>query len=132
MPNHSLLDLSREFGEIDEQIQLMNLFRQYNSVALGVRVINKNAILIFNKRATSSTERTKVFQFPSFSDAVRRLEKLEEASFLDKDPYDVVLVRSLGKLGQGSIQSAFRNYFADTKEFIGYIDQAIALAKGTG
>ncbi len=132
LPAASLNDLSIEFKEIDGRIQLMNLFRQYNSVAQSITAIDRNAILIFNKRASASQDRTQVLQFSSFSDAVRKLEKLENANFANADPYDVVLVRSLGKPGQGSIQSAFRNYFADTKEFIGYIDQAVALAESSG
>lgn len=132
LPAASLNDLSREFKDIDGRIKLMNLFRQYNSVAQNIRAIDKNAILIFNKRASPSQERTEVLRFSSFSDAVRRLEKLEDANFAKNDPYDVVLVRSVGKPGQGSIQNAFRNYFADTKEFIGYIDQAVSLAESSG
>lgn len=127
-PTLSLGQVAFDFMEIDKKIGLMNLFRQYNSVAMKIQAFGNNAILIFNKRASLTEERTRVQSFSSFSDAVKKLEKLEDANLSGGEPYDVVLVRSIGKPGQGSIQSAFRNYFADTKEFIGYIDQAISIA----
>ena len=125
----TLLELAQRLREVDLKIEILNLFRQYNSVAQNIRAIDKNAILIFNKRPTANQERTKVLRFSSFSEAVRKLEKLEEANLVEGEPYDVVLVRSIGGPGQGSIQSAFRNYFADTRDFVSYIDQAMKLAE---
>lgn len=127
-PAMGLKDIAGELVRIDHSIGILNLFRQYNGIAPNIRVLDRNAILIFNKRPTGDQERTKVLRFTSFSEAVKKLEKLEEANFVDGDPYDVVLVRSVGKEGQGSIQSAFRNYFADTRDFLIYIDQALKLA----
>lgn len=125
----SLGDIAAQMELIDTEIEIMNLFRQYNSIALNIRAIGRSAILIFNKRPTKEQERTKIQQFASFSDAVRKLEKLEEANIAGGDPYDIVLVRSVGSQQTGSIQSAFRNYFADTREFVGYVDQALKVAR---
>jgi hypothetical protein len=118
----------KRFFEIDKEIQLMNLFRQYNRVAPSVQSIGKNAILIFNKRADHE-KRTEMLTFSSFSDAVRKLGELENVNFLEKEPYDIVLVRSVSGTAAGSIESAFRNYFADTRDFVSYIEQAQQVAE---
>ncbi|MBM2293147.1 hypothetical protein JQX09_13410 [Sulfitobacter pseudonitzschiae] len=83
--------------------------------------------MIFNKRADPE-KRTEMLRFGSFADAVRKLGELEHANFEKKDPYDIVLVRSVSGAGSGSIESAFRNYFADTREFVTYVEQATSLA----
>lgn len=124
----SLIDVVNRFHEIDQKIELLNLFRQYNRVAPSVFGVNKNAILIFNKRADQD-KRTEMLSFASFADAVRRLGELEQANFQQNDPYDIVLVRSVSGGGSGSIESAFRNYFADTRDFVRYIEQATELGK---
>ncbi len=122
-PDVSLRELVSRFHEVDREIGLLNLFRQYNRVAPSVYGIDRNAILIFNKRADPE-KRTEMLRFSSFSDAVKKLGELEHANFAKEDPYDVVLVRSVTGTSSGSIESAFRNYFADTREFVSYIEQA--------
>jgi putative GTP pyrophosphokinase len=128
-PDLSLTEVAGQLRKIDEEIKIINLFRQYNGIALNIHPFDRNAILIFNKRPSANQERTEVLRFSSFSDAVRRLEKLEQANLAEGEPYDVVLVRSVGKPGSGSIRSAFRNYFADTKDFVSYMDQALSVAE---
>lgn len=125
LPTYGDVELIEALEQVDGRIGLLNLFRQYNRVAPTVRAINKNVILIFNKHAEPGKE-TEYHHFASFADAVRRLESLEEANLSADEPYDIVLVRSVGPLRQGSIQNAFRNYFADTRDFIAYLDHARA------
>ncbi|WP_084657581.1 RelA/SpoT domain-containing protein [Natronohydrobacter thiooxidans] len=127
-PDLTISEIAKSILEIDQEIKILNLFEQYNSVALNVTAIHKNAILIFNKRPEKYQERTKILRFSSFSDAVRKLEKIEQANVRDGDPYDVVLVRSVEGPKSGSIQSAFRNYFADTRDFVSYVQQGLNLA----
>ena len=122
----SIEQLGKSFSEIDGRIGLMNTFRQYNKVAPSVIGVGKNVILIFNKRK-SAAERTEHHSFDSFSEAVRRLGELEHANFGSKEPYDVVLVRSVSGVDGSSIESAFRNYFADTRDFVDYIDSSLGV-----
>jgi putative GTP pyrophosphokinase len=128
-PDMAMNELAAGIKEIDERLNIFNLFRQYNSVALNIRTISNNVILFFNKRPTENQNRTEVREFSSFSDAVRELEKIEEANLVEGEPFDVVLVRTVGASNNGSIQNAFRNYFADTRDFVAYLEQALILAQ---
>lgn len=120
-------EIFERIDEIEARIGILNVFRQYNEVAQHVSALGSNLILIFNKRADPS-EKTQIKSYASFADAVRELGRLETASLRQGDPYDAVLVRGVAGPGQGSIESAFRNYFADTRDFIHYIDTARELA----
>lgn len=124
LPTMSNKDLVEKFKAIDAEIKLIHLFQQYNKVAPAVVDLSKNTILIFNKTA-SPEEQTKYHSYKSFSDAVRKLGQLETANFLEDEPYDVVLVRSVGGNSTASIRSAFRNYFVDTKEFVKYVEDGL-------
>lgn len=122
-PAMSLNEIFTRVDEIESRIGILHVFRQYNAIAQHVSAFGSNLILIFNKRA-EPTERTQVRSFDSFAEAVRELGKIEKANMLDGEPYEAVLVRAVTGPGQGSIESAFRNYFADTRDFMGYIEQA--------
>lgn len=124
LPNVSLGELADRFEAVDEKIELLNLFRQYNKIAKNVVGIEKNAILFFNKNAEKGAE-TEIRSYASFADAVRELEVLEEANLASDGSYDLVLVRSVSNGSKGSLQSAYRNYFADTRDFIEYIEQGL-------
>lgn len=124
----ALEEVGSRFLEIDERIGLMNTFRQYNRVAKSVVGIGKNVILIFNRRKEAA-ERTQHHSFDSFSDAVRKLGELEHANLTSREPYDVVLVRSVSGNDGSSIENAFRNYFADTRDFVSYIEAALNVAR---
>ena len=120
----SIEELGASFYEIDNRIGLTNTFKQYNRVARSVVGIGKNVILIFNKRKEAG-ERTEYHSFDSFSEAVRKLGELEHANLNSQEPYDVVLVRSVSGADGSSIESAFRNYFADTRDFVEYIEASL-------
>lgn len=126
-PDLSIGELFATLDEVDDRISVMNVFRQYNGVAQHVSALGSNLILIFNKRAEPA-ERTEIKSFDSFAEAVRELGKIESATLSAHEPYDAVLVRGVSGPGQGSIESAFRNYFADTREFVSYVDTARDLA----
>lgn len=123
----TLGEIFDKIDEIESRIGVLNVFRQYNGVAQHVSALGSNLILIFNKRAEPS-EQTQIKSYASFADAVRELGRLETASLREREPYDAVLVRGVTGPGQGSIESAFRNYFADTRDFIEYVDAARELA----
>ncbi len=125
-PDLALEELFSGVDSLDREIGILNIFQQYNAVAQHVSAIGSNMILIFNKRAPDA-EKTKVVSFDSFAEAVRELGKIERANILESEPYDAVLVRAVAGPGQGSIQSAFRNYFADTRDFVSYLDSARSL-----
>lgn len=122
-PQMPLKDLTAEINRLDKEIGILSVFRQYNSVAPHVSSIGPNTILVFNRRAEGQ-ERTSIRSFGSFAEAVRELGEIERVNFREADAYDAVLVRAVTGPGQGSIQSAFRNYFADTRDFMSYLDQA--------
>lgn len=126
-PELTLEKIFDSIDEIDAHIGILNVFGQYNAIAQHVSAVGSNLILIFNKRAEPS-ERTEVKSYDSFAEAVRELGKIESASLLSHDPYDAVLVRAVTGPGQGSIESAFRNYFADTRDFLQYLEAARSLA----
>ena len=115
--------LFERIDALDQEIGILNIFKQYNAVAQHVSSMGPNTILIFNKRAPDE-EKTKFLSYDSFAEAVRELGKIERANLLEKEPYDAVLVRGVTGPGQGSIQSAFQNYFADTRDFIEYLNSA--------
>jgi putative GTP pyrophosphokinase len=124
-PDLTLADIVESFLAVDASIQLTNVFMQYNNVAAGFTSVYGNTILIFNKRA-QGREATETRSFKSFAEAVRELGKMERANIREGEAYDLVLVRSDNV---GAIRNAFRNYFADTKEFIDYINRGISLAR---
>jgi ppGpp synthetase/RelA/SpoT-type nucleotidyltranferase len=122
-PDFSIDELFQAVDKLETKIGILNIFKQYNEVAQDVNTIGKNTILIFKKRAPEK-EKTQILSYDSFAEAVRELGDIEKANLLEQEPYDAVLVRAVTGPGQGSIQSAFRNYFADTRDFVSYLEAA--------
>lgn len=126
-PELDFEELFENVDRLEKSINILTVFKQYNEVAQHVSSFGKNTILIFNKRAEGE-EKTQVLSYDSFAEAIRELGKIERANLREREPFDAVLVRGVTGPGQGSIQSAFRNYFADTRDFMTYLENARELA----
>ena len=126
LPEMPDTEIFSEIDALEKEIGILNVFRQYNEIAQDVSSIGANTILIFKKRAPDR-EKTQILSYGSFAEAVRELGNIEKANLGEREPYDAVLVRGVTGPGQGSIQSAFRNYFADTRDFVSYLEAARSL-----
>lgn len=122
-PDLEIREIVDRFMALDDEIQLTHMFRQYNNIGSDFVSIYSNTIIIYNKRAHGQ-DATSVRSFKSFAEAVRELGEMERANVREDEPYDIVLVRSDNA---AAIRNAFRNYFADTKDFMAYISVGIAL-----
>lgn len=102
-------DLVRDFLQLDNELNLMNMLRGLNAASKSVSG-NRNAILIF-----SSTSELDVKTYRDATDALRALFDLEK----EMPGRDIVLVR--GDTDE-DVRLAFKNYFSDARDFIKFVE----------
>jgi putative GTP pyrophosphokinase len=106
-------ELVDKFLAMDKELSLLSTLRGLNSADKAV-TDNRNAILIF-----SSAQDLQVRTFRDATEALRNLFELEK-QLPDKD---IVLVRADTS---DEVRLAFKNYFSDAHDFIGWIERACA------
>ena len=123
-PDVPNIDLANKFDYIEKKIGLLNRLKQVKLIFPKSRNWKKCIILHFkgdHKKLTLD-----ILPFNKFSKANEQYFKLEKQ--YPKD--DIVLVRTDdSSIGQ-TIRNAFRNYFADTKDFIDYVESGIRCLRG--
>lgn len=121
VPNLTNGDLLDEFERVDAETGMLSLFR--NLVQSEQRnPFRSNTILIFNFDASPENQ-LKVQNFSTINEAVEAYNRLEQEL---AGVADVVFVRGEN---EASVRSAFRNYFSDTTDFVGYIDSGRELLR---
>ncbi len=113
----SIKELKQKFSECNRQTALLNTLRnlQKSTNSLPMKT---NTKLIFNFGSGLGASTLEFFTFSNIKDAIEAYNRLEREK---QGTADVVLVRAENA---DMVRSAFRNYFSDAQEFIGYVEAA--------
>ena len=119
LPDIGDVELVVAFDELDVQLGFMDMLRELDASSDIKGGKNHNIILIFSDDAP--------MEILTFRDATQALLAL----FDYENEYagttkDIVLVRG----NRQDVRTAFRNYFSDASDFIGYIEEARELLYG--
>jgi hypothetical protein len=108
--------------EIEAELGILEIFRRFNRLeADDMPQVGRDVVLLI-RPVNDLEQRVQVRRFESFSDALRTLGDFERFKPGDTR-YDVVVVRNIAG---GFLTNAYRNYFTDTKDFVGMIDTCLA------
>ena len=120
-PDMSNAELEERFYELEDETRILQLFRRVNSKIVDID-FKMNNILIFPFVAQGNENQSdlEILPFNSLSVAIDRYNTLERER---EGMADVVLVRADNF---ESLRITFRNYFADTTEFVQHLDDALA------
>lgn len=121
LPDLTLQQVRDGFRDCDNQTRIMNLFRSVNTKVVDLD-FRKNNVLVFPyvKMEDENNSDLEVHSFDNVFRAIERYNALEEKF---SDYADVVLVRADSF---DNMRVTFRNYFADTTDFVGMIEDALA------
>lgn len=120
LPEMSSEGLKRRLLELERETRILQLFRGVNTKMVSID-FRKNNILVFPfvSAEKENASDLQIFTFNNVFSAINRYNSLE--SELDGKA-DVVLVRADSF---ENMRVTFRNYFADTTEFVSLIDKAL-------
>lgn len=121
LPNYSDQELRDLLHGLEEQTRILQLFRRVNSKVVNID-FSMNNILIFpfvNQDMENQSE-LEVLPFRNVNVAIDTYDMLEKTH---EGVADVVLVRADNF---ENLRITFRNYFADTTDFVRLIDEALA------
>lgn len=121
LPNYSLDDLRSEFHDREQNTRIIALFKSVNTKVVDID-FRKNNVLVFPyvKVEDENASELEVYSFDNVFRAIDRYNTLEESL---SDRADVVLVRADSF---DNMKVTFRNYFADTTDFVGMLEEALA------
>ena len=113
-------DLKERFNALEQDTRILQLFRRVNSKVVNID-FKMNNILIFpfvmeNRENESDLE---ILPYNSVSAAIDKYNSLERER---EGQADIVLVRADNF---ENMRITFRNYFADTTEFVQHLDEAL-------
>lgn len=117
LPDVNINILKRDFIELENQTRMIELFRRVNLKVVDID-FRKNNILIFPFVPEEDENKNKL-EIYSFSNVFLAIKKYEEFEKFYNETADVVLVRADSF---ENIKYTFRNYFADTRDFVNLID----------
>lgn len=103
--------LCEDFVVLAAETHILEIFENVNT-RIKDDVFSKNSILIFYFEPEDGQQEVEVLSFSSINAAISEYNKIEERL---AGIADVVLVKSEA---EDSMRSAYRNYFADTEEFV--------------
>lgn len=114
-------DVVQRFRQLENSLRIIEMFKRVNSKVVDID-FRKNNILIFPfvSEAMENESRLEIQSFENVNKAIEIYNRLEREY---QDRADVVLVRSDSF---ENLKFTFRNYFADTTEFVALIDAACA------
>ncbi len=119
--NDEMVDLKNRLESLEEQTRILQLFRRVNSKVVNID-FKMNNILIFPFVAKDQDENTselEILPYDTVNAAIARYNALEKER---EGEADVVLVRADTF---ENLRTTFRNYFADTTEFVHHLDEAL-------
>ncbi len=122
LPNLPDNELVEEFATLDAELNFMRMLRGLNSADREISQ-EKDMILILWDENSSGSEPVEVRSYPSTTVALRALFNLER----ENPGIDLVLVR--GERPE-DVREAFKNYFADAREFINLIEDGCRVLSG--
>jgi putative GTP pyrophosphokinase len=121
-PYAAIEDLRAELWELEDETRILQLFRRVNSKIVDID-FKKNNILIFPLVENTYLENESELQIESYFNVSVAIDRYNELEKRLEGQADVVLVRTDTF---ENLKVTFRNYFADTSEFISNLDEALA------
>ena len=122
LPNAPIEELKEELWELEDETRILQLFRRVNSKIVDID-FKKNNILIFPLVENTYLENESELQIETYFNVNVAIERYNELEKKLEGQADVVLVRTDTF---ENLKVTFRNYFADTSEFISNLDEALA------
>lgn len=116
----SNVELIESFKSLDDKLQLLTKLRHFKSITTSINGKNKNIILHFQFK--NGLPLTATRSYNSLSKAMEEYFKLEKQFPED----DIVLVKS-SKIQD--IKKTYKNYFADSNDFVGYVINGLEILK---
>jgi putative GTP pyrophosphokinase len=119
-PELTLLELRERFLSCENSTRIIELFRRVNTKVVDID-FRKNNVLVFPyvRAEDENSSELEIYSFDNVFRAIERYNILEEKW---ADRADVVLVRADSF---DNMKVTFRNYFADTADFVGMIQEAV-------
>ena len=117
-PKEDYEELKVRLLRLEEQTRILQLFRRVNSKVVSID-FKMNNILVFpfvSKGDDENRSDLQIIPYSSVSSAIERYNALEKER---EGEADIVLVRADNF---ENLRTAFRNYFADTTEFVQNLD----------
>lgn len=121
-PDETLENLRARLIALEEQTRILQLFRRVNSKVVNID-FKMNNILVFpfvTKEIDENESDLQIIPYSSVSAAIDKYNQLEKER---EGEADIVLVRADNF---DNLRITFRNYFADTTEFVQNLDSALA------
>lgn len=116
-------DLITNFLKLEAEISLLSRLKQIKIIHMNRSKIKaKNMIIIFANE-NMKKPKIEVKGFNSLKRANEMYLKLEK----ERPNQDIVLVASDDKHFKNSIKEAYKNYFADTTDFTGYVEKGLEI-----
>lgn len=112
--------LKAQLQELERETRILQLFRRVNTKVVTID-FRKNNVLIF-PFVRSAEENESDLQILTFDNVFRAISRYNALEKEHEGKADVVLVRADSF---ENMRVTFRNYFADTTEFVGLIDKAL-------
>lgn len=119
-PDQSIDQLRERLHALEDDTRILQLFRKVNSKVTNIN-FKMNNILIFPIVSEDDENKSdlEIISFSSVAAAIDRYNALEKER---EGEADIVLVRADNF---ENLRIAFRNYFADTTEFVQHLDDAL-------
>lgn len=119
-PDQSIDQLRERLHALEDDTRILQLFRKVNSKVTNIN-FKMNNILIFPIVSEDDENKSdlEIISFSSVAAAIDRYNALEKER---EGEADIVLVRADNFK---NLRIAFRNYFADTTEFVQHLDDAL-------
>jgi hypothetical protein len=120
LPNETSSELRRRFSICENSTRIIELFRRVNTKVVDID-FRKNNVLVFPyvRAEDENASELEIYSFDNVFRAIERYNNLEEKW---NDQADVVLVRADSF---DNMKVTFRNYFADTADFVGMIQDSV-------
>lgn len=119
-PDKTVSELVSSLKSLERDTRVLELFRRVNSKMVSID-FKKNNILIFPLVATARENQSDL-TILSFDNVYRAIDRYNYIERQYQGQADVVLVRADSF---DNMRVTFRNYFADTTDFVDYLDEAI-------
>lgn len=120
LPNLNFNEIKEQFEFCESQTRILSLFKQVNTKVVDID-FRKNNVLVFPYVVSEdeNTSELEIYSYDNVFKAIDRYNQLEEEL---SSRADVVLVRADSF---DNMRVTFRNYFADTTDFVRMVTEAM-------
>lgn len=121
LPELSDAKLANRLEDLEQDTRILQLFRRVNAKVVNIDFkMNNILIFLFVSQAEENASELEVIPFRNVSMAIEKYDSLEKSL---EGKADVVLVRADNF---ENLRITFRNYFADTTDFVRLLDDAVS------